>query len=92
MRLYGQYSIQEHSDLFATAGYSERQDDSQFSRSLVTSYGKDRTVDVAFGVNWRFAPSWSMRAQGARFENRSNISLYGYTRDEWTVSVRRDFK
>ncbi len=92
LRLYGQYSIQEHSDLFATAGYSERQDDSQFSRSLVTSYGKDRTVDVAFGVNWRFAPSWSMRAQAARFENRSNISLYGYTRDEWTVSVRRDFK
>lgn len=92
LRLYGQYTVQADVDLFATAGHTGRRDDSQFSRSLVEAYGKDRTLDYALGVNWRFDPDWTLRAQAARFENRSNISLYEYKRDELSINIRRDFK
>ncbi len=92
LRLYGQYTVREQVDLFATAGHSARRDDSQFSRSLVEAYGKDRTLDYALGVNWRFTPEWTLRAQAAHFDNRSNISLYEYKRDELSINIRRDFK
>jgi hypothetical protein len=63
-----------------------------FSRSTVIGYGKDRTFDVTLGVNWRFAPSWTLRLQGTTTENRSNIALYEYSRTEFSMNLRRDFR
>jgi hypothetical protein len=92
VRAYGQVTPWENWDVFLTAGQTERRDDAMFARSLVIGYGVDRTFDVAAGVNWRFLPAWSGRAQVSTTENKSNISLYEYTRTELLFTVRREFK
>jgi hypothetical protein len=92
LRLYGQYTVREPWDLFAALGHVERGDDSQFSRSNLIAYGKDRTFDYSLGTNWRFAPAWTLRLQGTVTENRSNIALYEYTRRELSAFLRRDFR
>jgi hypothetical protein len=91
-RAYGQYTVHEPFDLFASVGHTERQDDSMFSRSTVIGYGKDRTFDVTLGLNWRIAPAWTLKFQGTTTENRSNIALYEYSRTEFSVNLRRDFR
>jgi hypothetical protein len=84
--------VHEPFDAFASLGHTERQDNSMFSRSTVIGYGRDRTFDATLGVNWRFAPAWTLRVQGTSTENRSNIDLYEYTRREYSVNLRRDFR
>ncbi len=91
-RAYGQLTPFEKWDAFLSVGHTEREDDSMFSRSNVVPYGKDRTFDVALGVNWRFAPAWIMRAQATVTENRSNLALYEYTRTETAITLRREFR
>lgn len=92
LRLYGQVTPWERLDVFASVGNTKRDDNSAFSRSTVIDYGHDRTFDLTLGLNWRVMPSWTVRAQAAYFENRSNIGLYEYTRSELSVFMRRDFK
>lgn len=92
LRAYAQYSPIGALDVFASLGDTTRQDNSQFARSLVTAYGKDRTFDLTVGTNWRFVPNWTLRAQVAYFENRSNLSLYAYNRTEMSITLRRDFR
>ncbi len=92
LRALLQYSLTEALDVYALAGHTERADDSQFARSIVAAYGKDRLFDTGLGLNWRFMPTWSLRGQAAFYENRSNIALYEYKRTEISVLVRKDFK
>ena len=92
LRAYGQVTPFESVDVFASVGHSERQDNAMFSRSTVLGYGKDRTFDVLLGMNWRMFPAWVLRLQGSMTENRSNLSLYEYRRNEFSVNVRHDFK
>lgn len=91
-RVLAQYSINEKLDIYASAGHTGREDDSQFARSTVVAYGKDRLIDTGFGANWRFMPGWSLKGQAAFYDNRSNIALYEYKRTEVSVFVRKDFK
>ena len=92
LRAFGQYSLQEQLDIFMSIGFTQRQDNSQFSRSLLINYGKDRTFDANLGVNWRFMRGWSLRGQLSAFDNRSNLSLYEYRRTESSIFLRVDFK
>lgn len=92
LRVYGQVTPFESVDVFASVGHAERQDNAMFSRSTVLGYGKDRTFDVLLGMNWRMFPAWVLRLQGSTTENRSNLSLYEYTRNEFSVNVRHEFK
>lgn len=91
-RAYGQITPFEKWDAFLSVGHTEREDNSMFSRSNMIPYGKDRTFDVALGVNWRFAPAWIARAQASVTDNRANIALYEYSRTEMALSLRREFR
>jgi hypothetical protein len=89
-RLYGQLSLNDASDLFASIGFLYRGDRSAFARSNNVAYGSDHTSDVTLGWNWRPAPDWTVRPQVAYTENRSNIALSEYRRTETMVTVRYD--
>ena len=61
VRTYGQYSVREDTDLSLAVGYSQREDQTAFSRSNQVRFGEDDMLEFALGVNWRFAPLWSLR-------------------------------
>jgi hypothetical protein len=91
-RAYAQYSLLESLDIFASVGQSERRDKTPLARSTTVEYVNDRTRDYSLGANWRATADWLLRAQLARFENRSNVQLYDYNRTEASVYLRHDFK
>jgi hypothetical protein len=91
-RVYAQVTPVSAADAFVSVGHMEREDDSQFSRSSVVGYGKDRTIDITLGANWRFQPDWTLRAQATHTDGRSNIPLFSFTRNELSINVRRDFQ
>lgn len=95
MRFYGQYSVKEDTDLSMTFGYSKREDQTAFSRTAQGNpiqFGVDDTFEVGLGVNWRFAPLWSVRGQIQHTKNDSNLQLFSFKRNETSVTVRRDFR
>lgn len=92
LRFFGQYSVMESTDLSLGFGYSKREDQTRFSRSTLLPYGIDDTYEFALGVNWRFAPLWSVRGQVQHTKNESNLSLYSFKRTEASVTLRRDFR
>lgn len=92
-RLYGQLSVNDAIDLFASAGLLYRRDRSAYARASVLSrieYGSDHVSDATLGVSWRPARDWTVRPQATYAENRSNVPLSEYHRTEFTVTVRYD--
>ncbi|HRE18183.1 MAG TPA: tetratricopeptide repeat protein [Rhodocyclaceae bacterium] len=52
---------------------------------------KDRQLDLLLGVNWKFAPGWSLRPQLSRTRNYSNTSINAYQRTDGSITLRKDF-
>ncbi len=92
VRAYGQYSVTESTDVSLGFGYSGRDDQTGFSRSTLVRYGVDETYETTIGVNWRFAPLWSVRGMIQYTRNDSNLDLYSFKRTESSVMLRRDFR
>lgn len=92
VRLFGQYSVHPDTDVLAVFGYSKRKDQTAFSRSSLVAFGVDDTYELAVGVNWRFAPLWSVRGQVQHTKNDSNLGLYSFKRTEGIVTLRREFR
>lgn len=95
LRFYGQYSVAGNADLFTALGYSRREDQTDYSRTArgnAIRLGIDDTFEVGLGVNWRFAPLWSLRGQVQHTKNESNLELYSFKRTETSVTVRREFR
>ena len=80
-------------DLFLSGGVTIRQDDSPGARSpgLVDFYARDETQSLSFGLTTRPWKQWSIKGSVAITNNRSNLSLYQYRRNDSSVSLRRDF-
>ena len=91
-RSYFQYSLTDNLAWFNGLGFSMRRDQSAFSRATEIEYGRDRLADVSLGVNWRFQPKCSMRAQWLASRNDSNIAIYDFTRHEVSSTIRCDFQ
>jgi len=53
---------------------------------------KDILYDVSIGYTWRPAPGWSLRPQWVHSRNNSSVPIYEYTRNDLSLSVRRDFQ
>ena len=80
-------------DFFLSGGLTVRQDDSPGARSpgLIDFYARDETQNVSFGVTTRPWKKWTIKGSVALTNNRSNLSLYQYRRNDSSVSLRRDF-
>jgi len=91
LRTYYQYSLSDVLSLFNGLGFTARRDQSAFARATEVEFGRDRMADVTLGVNWKFQPKCSMRAQWFASRNDSNIAIYDYTRNEVSSNIRCDF-
>jgi outer membrane protein len=87
-----QYSLTENLALFNTTGFSQRRDKSAFARATEVEFGRDSLVESTFGVNWRFQPKCTVRAQWAFSRNDSNIALYDFSRSEISSNIRCDIE
>lgn len=70
-------------------GYEERHYGGQ--EPLFSIARKDRQTDLRVGMQWRFAPGWSLNPQIAYTDNRSSVNLFKYDRTVTSVSLRKDF-
>jgi tetratricopeptide (TPR) repeat protein len=89
LRLGGQITPWDRTQLFASFAYEHREYDGQDPTFLVTR--RDNQYDVRAGVNYLFAPRWTLTPQVAYTRNDSNIDLQEYDRTVALVQVRRDF-
>jgi outer membrane protein len=92
LRGYLQYSLSEKLALFNATGVAQRRDKSAFARATEIEFGRDTLIDSTFGVNWRFQPKCTLRAQWYYSRNNSNIALYDFTRSEVSSNIRCDIE
>jgi len=51
----------------------------------------DQLDDFTLGVNWYLGQPWIIRAQFTRINNMSNVEAYAYDRNDYSLTVRRNF-
>jgi len=90
--VYLQYTVGDDVDIYAAGYLNSRRDAYPYARDASVAIGNDQTRYVSLGLNWRVAPSWSVRPQLAATSNSSNIAVYTYNKTEATVLLRRDFR
>jgi tetratricopeptide (TPR) repeat protein len=89
LRLGAQTAVAVQTILFGTLAFEQRKyngDD-----PLFLTRRDDRQIDATIGVNYTFAPKWSLRPQATYTENSSNIEIYSYKRTVAQIGLRRDF-
>lgn len=88
-----QFTPLADTDFFLSGGLTVRHDDSPNARSTLAYdfYARDETQSVSFGVITRPWKKWTIKGSAALTNNRSNLSLYQYRRNDSSVSLRRDF-
>jgi len=88
-----QFTPLTDTDFFLSGGLTIRQDDSPGARSpgLTDFYARDETQSLSFGVTTRPWKQWTVKGSVALTNNRSNMSLYQYRRNDSSVSLRKEF-
>ncbi len=88
-----QFTPLEKTDFFLSGGTTVRHDSTPGARSpgLADFYARDETQSLSFGVTARPWEKWTIKGSVALTNNRSNLSLYQYRRNDSSVSLRRDF-
>jgi len=91
--LHFQFTPFTETDIFLSNSWTVRQDDSPGARSpgLPNFYARDITQSLSFGFTLHQWKKWTVKGTVALTDNRSNLSLYKYRRNDSSVSVRRDF-
>jgi tetratricopeptide (TPR) repeat protein len=92
VRLGGQCSPNEKTDIFASLGYQWRNDSSAFARSTIIDYGKDHLADLTMGINRRLDQNWSVQPQLTFVRNQGNIPTAEFDRTQISVMFRRSFR
>jgi tetratricopeptide (TPR) repeat protein len=89
-QIAGEYKLT--SALSATAGVSAQ-------RALWDGYNvafqavrADTRYDLNAGLNWRFQERWSLQPRYVHNENRSNIPIFTYSRNEVSLTLRHDWQ
>lgn len=88
-----QFTPLADTDFFLSGGLTMRYDDSPGARSpgLVDFYARDETQSLTLGVTTRPWKKWTIKGSVALTNNRSNLSLYQYRRNDSSIALRRDF-
>jgi outer membrane protein len=89
LRLGGQLTLHPTVVGFGSFGYEYRSYNGTEPLFLTTR--RDNQYDVTVGLNYVFAPKWTLRPQVAYTRVLSNIELNTYDRTVASVAVRRDF-
>lgn len=88
-----QFTPLDETDFFLSGGLTVRQDDSPNARSSLAYdfFARDETQSLSFGLTTRPWKKWTIKGSVALTNNRSNLSLFQYRRNDSSVSLRRDF-
>jgi tetratricopeptide (TPR) repeat protein len=90
IRAGGQATVGDSAKLFFSAGeqlgYFSNVD------PLISGHRIDRLADLTLGVNWYLDDLWVVRPQIVRYLNTSNLAAYAYDRNDYSLTVRRNFK
>jgi len=90
LRIGNQTSFSENTTLFASGGFQAGEYGRQnyyFQRTR-----SDRLYDLSAGANWRLDKLWMLRPQLSYMKNESNIDIYGFSKMDVSLTVRRDFR
>lgn len=90
VRLGGQLGFLENVDLFASFGHQKGDYDKRNAAFQATR--DDKQLDGVVGLVWRIDPYWSVRPQALYIRNNSNIPIYAYKRQDFSVMLRRELK
>lgn len=91
LRVWGQASLGEKTELFASLGWQE----GAYNKTnpwFAPRKRSDRFSDLAVGANWHWDKLWTVRPQLSYSRNESNIAIYSFDRSDLSVTLRRDFK
>ena len=88
-RLGGQFSINETTAVFLNSSVERRNYGGQDSTFLVTR--SDTQFNLSLGLDYSPAKNWKITPQIGLTRNNSNIAINEYTRELYTVTLRRDF-
>ena len=77
--------------LGASAGLTWQQQEFEQADLAFGTVRKDTTQGLDLGLNYAIDPNWSARLDLQVSDNKSNQNLYEFTRNAWTVKVRREF-
>lgn len=91
-RSYVQYSLSTSLSVFNALGVVGRRDKDAFARSTTVEKGRDWFAEAQLGLHWQFRKRCALRTQWAHTQNRSNIDLYDFRRNEVSTAVRCDLQ
>jgi len=89
VRLGGQLTLRSNVFGFGSFGYEYRSYSG--TEPLFLTDRRDNQYDVIVGLNYVFAPKWTLRPQIGYTRVLSNIELNSYNRTVASVALRRDF-
>jgi len=89
VRVGGQQAFTNELAAFATLGYEDRRYGGTDPLFLVRR--SDEQLNVNIGLNWVPLPQWRVTPQIALTRVHSNVVISDYTRNVFSVTVRRDF-
>ena len=90
IRAGGQAIVSDRTKLFFSAG--EQFGNFSNVNPLIGGHRTDRLSDLTVGVNWYLGNQWIVRPQLARYINSSNVAAYAYDRNDYSLTIRRNFK
>jgi opacity protein-like surface antigen len=76
---------------FTAQDYSYSQPYSDVDGSSKTDRRNDRIYNGSAGLNWDISKNWSLILQYAHIRSNSNIPVYEYTRNLYTVGLEFKF-
>lgn len=59
---------------------------------LISNHRLDRLGDLTVGMDWYLGDQWMVRPELVRYINTSNVTAYSYDRNDYSLTVRRNFK
>lgn len=90
MRVGAQNTHIEKVDLTASIGFQFGRYSKENAAFLINR--NDKLFDVSLGANWHWDKFLSVRPQLSYSSNKSNISIYSFSRIDASINVRRDFR
>jgi len=89
-RAGGQTLVSTSAKLFFSAGEQV----GYFSdvNPLISAHRLDRLGDLTVGMDWYLGNLWMVRPQLVRYINSSNVTAYSYDRNDYSLTIRRNFK
>jgi tetratricopeptide (TPR) repeat protein len=90
IRAGGQAVVGDRAKLYFSAG--EQFGNFSNVNPLISGHRSDRLSDLTVGVNWYLDNLWIVRPQLVRYINSSNVATYAYDRNDFSLTIRRNFK